>query len=227
MLKPLTNLLPVVNQDRGMLKKPSQCRLLCPYYSVGEGFIEDRLPETAKILLMVSTPSADDLYNRFPLSGKAGWSFHKNYIEPLGYTTEDYGTAALIRCRPRGGVIPIGKDKKGTIQACRYYDRGVIKEFGPKSYIITQALKDIYKENSFHSLLVADLKKAFRFAEKGLRPILLMGQEVAETVAPYIIGQGGVKKFRGHWLEIDQWPFLSSENNKEPKPTGFTPGTYR
>ena len=121
--------------------------------------------------------------------------------------------------------MPIGKDRKGTIAACRYYDRGVIAAFAPKTYILGQALIDVYKENSFHSLLANDVKKAFRFAEKGLRPILILGQDAAETIAPYILGQGGIKKFRGSWIEIEQWPFLSA--SQQPKPqTGFTPARY-
>ena len=223
MLKPLTQI--TAKPTTGVSSKPSQCRLLCPYYTQGEGFVEDYLPPNAKILIMVTNPSSDDLVSRKMLSGKAGWSFFKTYVEPLGYGLDDYGVCGLIRCRPKHGQMPIGKDRKGTIAACRYYDRGVIAEFAPKSYILGQALKDIYKENSFHSLLVNDVKKAFRFAEKGLRPILVLGQDASETIAPYILGQGGIKKFRGTWAEIETWPFLSTAQQPKPK-TGFTPARY-
>ena len=73
MLKPLTQLTakpPVLT--KGVAQKPSQCRLLCPYYTQGSGFVEDYLPATAKILIMVTNPSSDDLIERKLLSGKAG-----------------------------------------------------------------------------------------------------------------------------------------------------------
>ena len=225
MLKPLTQI--TAKPSTGVASKPAQCRLLCPYFTKGSGFVDDYLPEGAKVLFMISNPSSDDLVSRKPLSGKAGWSFLKTFIEPLGYGLKDYGVCSLMRCRPQGGQVPIGWAKKATINACRYYDQGVVAEFGPKSYLISHALKDIYRENSFHSLLASDIKKAFRFADLGLRPIVLMGQEAAEFVAPYIVGQGGVKKFRGSWMELDQWPYLSATGELPPAPrSGFTPARY-
>ncbi len=219
LLKVLTN-----TTDLGVATKPSQCRLLCPYFSQGTGYVADTLPPNARIMIMLSSPSSDDIIYRKFLSGKAGFSFFKNYIYPLGYKNEDVAICGVMRCRPKGGKFPLGKDKKGTIEACRYYDQKAVKDFGPKSYIISQALRDVYSEPAFHTLLIRTFEKAFTFAEKGLRPIVLMGIEAASMVAPYIEGQGGTKKWFGHWQEIPVWPFLNTAP-KTPEPLGFASAT--
>ncbi len=213
--------LKVLNNEQtfGIQLKPKTCQILCPYFSIGSGYLEDTLPPEAKIMVMLASPSSEDLLYRKFLSGKAGFSFFKNYIYPLGYRQEHVAICGVMRCRPVGGKFPLGQDKKGTVEACRYYDQQKVKDFGPKSYIISQSLKDVYQENAFHSLMVNDFKKAFRFAEKGLRPIVLMGNEASEIVAPYIVGQGGTKKWRGEWREIEVWPFLTNKTMEPQKPT--------
>jgi hypothetical protein len=213
----------------GVTAKPAPCRLLCPYYTVGAGYANDVLPPTAKILLLIASPSGDDITNRRALSGKAGASFFKTYIEPFGYTHEHVGIASLLRCRPAGnggkekpGIFPTGFAKGATIQACRYYDRttagqyGAIERFNPDMYILTQSLKSTYEEPAFIRLLKRDIDKAFGFAEMGYRPILCMGQEPAEVIAPYIVGNGGAKAWRGHYdFFKDGWPHLNA-----PAPVG-------
>jgi hypothetical protein len=225
---------PVINQ--GVIHRPDTCRLLCSYFTVGSGFALDVLPDNAMILLLIASPSSDDLVNRRALSGKAGASFFKHYVEPLGYTQAEVAVASLLRCRPagnggdknaKGGQFPTGSAKTGAIQACRYYDRitggkyGVIERFNPDLYILAQSLKSTYEEPAFTRLLKRDIAKAFDFAVKGYRPMVLMGNECIEAVFPVAIGNGGAKAWRGHWAEMpDGWPHLNAPAPVGPKGFG-------
>jgi hypothetical protein len=172
---------------------------------------------------MISNPSGDDITNRNLLSGRAGWRFIKDYVTPLGYDLADFGVCSVIRCHPPGGQFPIGVDGKGATQACRYYDKEIMAKFAPNCFIITQALRDTYKEPAFCSLLRRDIQKAFEFTARGLRPIVCMGNEASSLVASYIIGAGGAKGWRGHWEELPEgWPHLSVPEVRESKTTrGF------
>jgi hypothetical protein len=211
---------------QGVTAKPNSCRVCCPYFSVGEGYVTDYLPEAPRVMLLVANPSADDLVNREILSGKAGYSFLKTYIWPLGYKKEDIGIAAIMRCRPKGGRFPIGADKRGVLQGCRQYDKNAIGKFNPDTYMITQTLFDTYTNPAFGRLLKNDIAKAFRLADKGLRPIVLMGVEAASMVAPYIDGNGGPKAWRSHWQALDNgWPFLMA-SSKPKEPVGFAPARH-
>jgi len=222
------------NLALGVQAKPASCRLLCPYYSVGSGFSADVLPlntatgiTTAKIMIMISNPSRDDIVNRRLLSGKAGWSFFKQYVFPLGYKQEDVAVCAVIRCSPRGGKFPLGRDKKMVMESCRHHDQGAIKAFGPNMYIIAHDVKLSYSEPVYSRLIRADIARAFKFAEKGFKPIVLLGNEATELCAPFIVGDGGTKTWHSHYDFFSEgtWPHLSV--NKEPKaPQGFTPARY-
>lgn len=198
---------------------------MCRFASVGEGYANDVMPANPKIMIFMASPSADDLLNRRLLSGKAGFSFFKSYIYPLGYKQDDVAISAVMRCRPRGGKFPLGKDKKAIMESCRYWDRGAIKTFNPNMYILAHDYKLAYSEPVYTRLIISDIKRAFEFAEKGHRPIVCLGNEASEIVAPFIIGNGATKTWHSHydWFEGGVWPHLLA-TPQEPKPLpGFSP----
>lgn len=216
------------NKNLGILGKPHECKTLCPYFYVGEGFVRDIAVSTARVLIMINNPSSDDLVNRKLLSGRAGYRFYQDYIYSLGYTDSDVAVTAVMRCRPKGGKMPTGPVKPNLITACRYYDREVIKEFNPDCYLITQELRDVYQERAFHSLLKCDIQKAFFLAEKGYRPIVLMGLEAANLVASFVDGNGGPKRWRGMWEELTEgWPHLNASPAPKPIASGFAPAGWK
>lgn len=219
---------PAVPAETGVTKKPDMCRRMCCYYSVGAGWAEDVLPPAAKIMVLVSSPSSDDILNRKLLSGKAGWSFFKTYIFPLGHKQEDVAISAVMRCRPKAGKFPLGRDKKSLVESCRYYDQGAIKSFNPDMYVIAHDIKLAYSEPVYSRLIQSDIARAFDFAAKGFRPIVLLGTEASELVAPFIVGNGGTKTFHSHydWFAGGTWPFLHA-TPQEPKPApGFAPARF-
>lgn len=205
----------------GVEKKPNHCKNICCQFTIGSGFVRDFSPKAPRVAFMVPSPTGDDCINRRVLSGKGGASFEKHFIAPLGYSWEDYMVTSVLRCRPKGdgskgcrhGQYPTGSVRKGAEQSCRFYDRGgPLEKFDPDAYVLTFELQTIYQEPAFTRLLARDIEKAFTLAERGYRPIVLMGNPTAAMVCPFIEGAGGVKAWRGHWGEMQEgWPWLSGQ----------------
>ncbi len=214
----------------GVQSKPASCRLLCQYFSVGSGWVPDFIGSRPKVAFMLPHPTGDDSINRSLMTGRGGDSFFKKYITPLGYDREDCIFSAVIRCRPRGngaksakwGTPLTGNTKKMTEESCRHHDVPVLGKWNPDLILLTFSLGVVYTEPAFTRLLQRDIAKAFEFAQKGYRPLVLMGNEAGEMFMPFIKGNGGSKGWRGNWQEQDGYPFLP-DASKPKLPVGFQP----
>lgn len=209
----------VLNDMKGVEPRPDHCKNICKQFTIGTGFVHDRSPKAPRIAVMVPAPTKDDCLHRAPLAGKARAHFERTYLEPLGYSPDDYMVSSVLRCLPKGdgsasarhGDYPTGTVRKGAEAACRYYDRnGPLERFDPDSYVLTLDLARTYKEPAYIRLVRRDIEKAFTLADRGYRPLVLMGNPAAELICPFLVGNGGVKAWRGHWDELPEgWPSLS------------------
>jgi hypothetical protein len=215
----------------GVAQKPATCKSLCPYCSVGSGYVEDWAGKDPKVAFLIPSPTGDDCLNRMPMTGKGGNSFIRKYIEPLGYTRDNCIFSHVLRCRPKGdgskkaryGQYPTGSARKGSEAACRYYDRfSPLAKFAPDCYLITFELTSLYTEPAFTRLFAVDIRKAFELSTRGFRPLVLLGNPTAELVAPYVNGNGGVKEWHSHWEEMPEgWPWLSGTQEIKGTTRGF------
>jgi hypothetical protein len=79
--------------------------------------------------------------------------------------------------------------------------------FSPDIFIYTFDMSDARTLEAYQALMVADCEKATRFARSGFRPMLVMGKEPFEALAPWHQGQGGLKRWRGSYhMGSLPWP---------------------
>lgn len=203
----------------GIRTKPEECKF-CRYATIGSGFCPDFYPKSPILGFLLPYPSKDDVVYQRPFSGAMGYYLNKLLIEDLGYKKEDVLIANVLRCMPPWAKgYPTGDLRTTAESNCRQYDKkhayrekladgGLIK-YDPNLFLITYSPDKMRSIPAFQRQAVADISKAFRFAAKGYRPLVLMGDEPMELVAPWLVGKGGLKTWRGHWWE-GSWPFDGS-----------------
>lgn len=223
--------LPVANdafQSPGTVGKPLGCRH-CRFQTSGAGFVADYCPSEPKIAYFLDFPSSDDVLERRPWAGRAGWAWTKDFIESVGLTRSDVLICNALRCRPHDNMYPTGTDKRSAELSCRQYDNklwapagmadgGLIK-FDPNLFVITFNPYDSRKKPVLGPLIVSDLRRAVDKIAQGYRPCVLMGTDAMELVAPWTSGKGGAQDWRGHWYE-GEWPWKTGTSLVVP---GFLP----
>jgi hypothetical protein len=63
-------------------------------------------------------------------------------------------------------------------------------------------------------LIESDIKRAVKRADEGYRPLILMGKEAKELVAPW--AKGPVKSWRGHFYP-GSWPWQEGSSLVVPE----------
>ena len=195
--------LPVINPDFPHVKgKPTGCNL-CPYRKIGAGFVPDYYGKSAKIALVLEAPGQTEYLQGTPLVGKAGRYWLRKLIEPNGYTREDCVICNTIRCRPPDNKYPTGKMRVHAETFCRRYDTE-LKRFNPNFYVCSLHPSALLRSPAALRLVQADVQKAFKFAEKGYRPVVLFGEKAAKKFLGVDVG---IKKLRG---DYGRWEYPDS-----------------
>ncbi len=226
-LKPL---LPIFD-SAGVSSKPDTCKL-CPFHTKSSGFAPDWYPdaeEPPKLGFLLDFPAADDVLEGRPWAGRAGYAWEKRYLKPFGLSLSSVYIGHVIRCLPKEKrfgkpLYPIGNVRRGAELTCRQHDGncwggpsvrpGGIKRLDPNLFVVTFHPSDALLTPALSRLILADIKKAFKRAQEGYRPLVIMGTEAKELVAPWL--KGGIKTWRGTYWK-GSWPFKEGSMLTEPR----------
>lgn len=214
-------LLPLWNST-GVAEKPLGCNL-CPFKTSGAGFVADWYPDTEKqprLGFLLDFPSNNDVIERRPWSGAAGYAWEKQYLKPFGLSLQDVMISHVLRCRPKATrfgkpLYPTGKLRRDAEINCQtiWDDKawggettrpGGIKSFLPNLFVVTFDLQQTLAVPALSKLVLRDIEKAVKKMHDGHRPLVLMGDEPKDLVAPWL--RGAAKFWRGHWWH-GEWPF--------------------
>lgn len=203
-------------QSPGIRKKPSSCAS-CLYQKTGAGFCPDQYKTGARLAVILAAPSSDDITEQRPLAGKAGYFIFKNFLEPNGFKMDEIIASHMIRCKPPfdrskiGPAYPDASIKRRVEGMCRQYDTvhgkdgklvsGGIATFKPNLFVLTFDPADVHNTSAYYRQIFEDVRKAAHFVGLGYRVCVLFGKEACEAHAPFIKDNGGLKAWRGHWLE--------------------------
>jgi hypothetical protein len=200
------------------MKKPLECRA-CPLASVGTGFCGDHFPAAPKAAYLFSFPYKDEVIENRCLAGGMGGFLKRFLLDDHGRTEDEVICAHVLRCQPpaaKGRIeYPSGYLKRASEAACRAYDdrhaegsavtTPGIWSWRPDLFIVTLDPGMATEVEAYKYLIREDVKKAWRFVERGRRPCVLFGREALQLVGDFL--EGGVKDWRGHYWEVDGWPF--------------------
>lgn len=197
----------------GVRSKPPGCKT-CAYKSIGQGFCPDELPANPIIGILLEAPGNDEAIEQKPMVGREGSWFDKKIIRSLGYSRSDVAYFNTIRCHPPNNIYPIGPLRYHAEELCRQYDfihgpgldKGGIMSYNPNLFLATFHPAAAFKTPAIFRLIYRDIKKAFNFAAKGYRPLVLAGNAAMELVWPWTKGKGGLRVWRSHWT-VGEWPF--------------------
>lgn len=202
-MKPLIKFPKQVQDKVELITKPESCES-CPYRTIGSGFCPDEFNSEAKIAVLLEAPGEDEILYHRPLWGRAGRAWLYQLVVKNGRRREDVTICNTLRCRPHGNGTP--KDKwndypKGKLRTaaekyCRQYD-DVLVSWKPDCFVVTIHPAALLRTSAFTRLVRKDVAKAFALADKGYRPLVLMGDKAMHLSAPHL--RGGVKNWRGHW----------------------------
>ncbi len=195
-------------------QKPQGCAS-CGYRTTGSGFVPTFVGVDPRVAFLLEAPGQEEAYERELMSGAAGKWFLKRFIEPLGYTRSNCIFASVIGCRPPEGFYPTAGLRSEAETSCRQYEgfqgrrsgglvqleSGGLDKWNPDLYVVTYAPGFIFKSWSLLRVLANDIEKAFRFAEQGFRPLVLMGDKALEKILPNV--QVGPSKYRGTFGKLD------------------------
>lgn len=219
--------LPILGQSKKHGKPPEcgYCRFnFGDHY--GSGYCPDYIPNNPKVLLVFPYPSDDEVNQNRVIK----WGFWEKYVEPFGYTKQNCQVTHLIRCTPGKTFLkksekiarkqyPTGSLKKNAENSCRYYDVDSYN-FHPTRFLITLDPADVYAVTCYQRQIQTDFGKAFKWAKEGIRTAVLLGNEPAEFFAKFIIGKGSAKSWRGHYWDIEDYPYRGGEKYEEQKEFG-------
>jgi hypothetical protein len=179
----------------GIARKPAGCEG-CPYRTVGKSFVADDPGVNPSVALLLETPSEADVLDHRPLSSRAGQTWLRKLVYIHGKSRSDLLVANTLRCCAPEGKYPIGKTRKDAEKNCRLYDESLVA-FNPNLFLVTIHPGMLLRSTAMLRIVQGDLRKAFTFAERGYRPLVLMGDKAMHLVGPWL--QGGVKQWRGTW----------------------------
>lgn len=201
-----------VNKGEGT-PRPDTC-FTCPLGRISNGYVADHYGRDPKIAFINATPTRADALAGKPMTSYKGSFFHV-VLRPYGLTWDNVIISSVLRCSywGKGSSYPIGRERTLAERTCRTYD-GVSRDalglpnvpkglltWNPNRFVLTYDFKDARTLEAYEALLRADVAKAMRFVESGHRPLLVQGKEPMELLAPWLIGQGGLKAHRGDWWE--------------------------
>lgn len=207
----------------GVQRKPDWCYANCAYAKVGSGIAFDEWPKAPKIAVLLEAPGGDEIVHGRPLMGVAGKSWEWNLLFPLKKCRADVGICNTLRCRPPHNGYPTGTLRREAERCCRHWDSveqggdrcigpGGIVKFNPDLFLITEHPAAILHSGALGKmrLIRKHMERAFRFADQGARPCVLMGRTAMDLIAPELSRasdelhrgkKGGLTKWFGHFWE--------------------------
>lgn len=203
----------------GISKRPKGCSL-CKYSQIGQGFCYDYFPEVPKIAVMLPYPDSDSIVEQTPLSGGVGKYFLRHFVYNLGYKKSDVAVGHVIRCMPPWKKIdryPTGTLRYAAESNCRQFDNTSQRSgdrqytgfvgWNPTMFLLSYDPSDVFKVGAYYRQLQRDMQKAFDFAGRNERPVVLLGKEPMELLAGHLKNKGGLPVWRGHFWYTDGWTF--------------------
>lgn len=198
----------------GAAPKPDFCNSNCPVSQWGNGFVSDHVGRSPKLAFIQPGPTAADAMSRKPMTSYKGL-FYYAVLKPNGLTWDDVILSHCLRCyySGPGGRYPVGRSRSLAELSCRSFDSvsrdtlGLpnvatgLRQWNPNLFFITYDMNDARTLEAYQSWVIEDTAKAVRFAERGYRPLVAMGLESMELIAPWLAGTGGLRKHRGDWFE--------------------------
>lgn len=222
--------LPPVWSSPGVSQKPHDCKA-CPFRLQGSGFVPDWYPDDSRrpqIGFLLDFPSSDDVLEQKPWAGRAGFAWAQKYLKPFGLSIYDVFIGHVLRCQPKERkwgkpVYPTAKLRRDAELRCRQYDgqcwsgpktrEGGLLALDPNLFVVTFHPSDALPVPALGRLIYRDVEKAVKKMKEGFRPLILMGDESKDLVAPWM--KGSVKFWRGNWY-TGSWPFKEGSPDLEP-----------
>jgi len=178
------------------MTKPPYCKD-CLFVKLSTGFVPDFVGEDPKMAVVLKMPGRDEIISGEPMTGKAGWYWDTNFLEPLGIKRENLIIGNTIRCFPNGGSYPTGKNKTGAWKACEHWCAAILK-FQPQVIGVTFNPAALLRNPQQEKMLRRSMEKAWGYALAGERPLLLMGEEAKDLYASNLTGM--IKHWQGHFF---------------------------
>lgn len=197
------------------MNKPAHCRF-CNLGAEGTstpglGFVPDGLylppsetPDLSKLRCVVQAemPTKDEVNIGTPLAGEYGYARWLRFFQAAGWQRDEIGFTHLTRCYRWNPVDKkpglTGASAKDAYKKCREYDR-LLTAFRPDVAVISQSPTDTIQTPAYYRLIVADLVKARTLADRGLRPIVLLGDAPLRYWFPNL---SGTKRWYGGWFPL-------------------------
>jgi len=213
-LKPLAIKRPKVdkNEFNVINPKPEYCGQCCRLANESYGYVRDWYGKEPRVAIMGVVPASREL-------AQGAWAsewfveFLNTFFTPVGLTKENLILTYVLRCSPKykepkdEHPYPRATLRKHAERSCRFHDIA-LTDWKPNAFIATHDVYNIRKLSANKVLFKHDLEKAVRLANRGLRPLLLMGEEPLHLVAPGLTL--GPKTWRGHWWE-GAWQWTAGE----------------
>ena len=201
-----------------MKPKPQLCHS-CPFQPFGAGFVPSLVHPESKVYVIHEQPSKTDAMKSLPLQDWFGEAFMELVARPLGVPREVFAFDHAIRCKTASGAWPDGKLLQAAKDGCRRWDSG-LHQWGPTLAIPSYSIQDVRFQPTTVRLIQSAFEKAFRFVEKGERPVVICGVGAVKVYLPDLpLTQEWKKKsFLATW----QGAVFREGLWKEPKKPGET-----
>lgn len=208
-----------------MRGKPVGC-FACPLLGVTNGYCADHVPSNPKIGLMFgSIPKAVALAETW-----TKWQELENdYLQKHKLSWKDVLITSELRCMPptRKGkklsaLLGAANLRRGS-NTCRCFDgrsadpQGAlspahsVRAWKPDTFIISFDISQTYDAPAFKVFIWRAIELALLFAQKGLRPLVLLGEGPAALLNPGLFSGRdghrvtGLKHWVGEWF-CSKWP---------------------
>lgn len=176
------------------MTRPPYCSS-CALHASSTGFLPDLVPLSPRAAFVLRYPYKDDLLYGEPLTSPGGRMWEREFLRPTGLRRDQVILSNVLRCYPKAGEMPTGKDRPNAVRHCAHWDTALLA-WKPNVWIVTIAPSMLLKSPNQAVFLHRAMAKAADFSQRGYRPCVLMGEEAKEKYAPWL--NGGLKKWQGH-----------------------------
>lgn len=182
--------------------RPGACGS-CPYGTTGCGFVPTWNSGRARVAWLAEAVGDTEIADKQPLVGGTG-RFFMHIVERRGYTRADCLIANTLSCKPPENHYPTGRLRKDAEAYCRVFDGlqgiglepGGLASWPADCLVFSVHPAAVLRSQQMLPLLEAVVDKAFRLAEQGRKPLVLLGEIAKHLVAPEFCE--GVTKWIGH-----------------------------
>jgi hypothetical protein len=181
------------------MKKPERCTGCC-FSKCSTGFAHDWVSiGPPKLMVVMKMPAREEVVSGKAGTGGAAYYFWKDFILPTGLRKDQVTICNVLRCV---ADFPIGKMRREAIEACRRWD-DPIREWKPDVMGISFSPSGLLKVPQQSRFLHRAIERAAEFASKGVKPLLLLGDEAREKFLPHL--SGGLKTWQGSWVDYEDY----------------------